>query len=90
MLQPTSPKTQEGLVLIEALLRSHGPQSQWAPAPYAALAVKASLEQGRLDKAKTILDLGLTLDPADSQLQYLYRVVERTESSGERRMTAAH
>jgi hypothetical protein len=90
MIKPASATTQEGVGLIEALLRSHGPQTQWAPAHYAALAVKASLGQGRLEQAKTILELGLKLDPADSQLRYLQRILERAEASGKGRLTAAH
>lgn len=72
-------RKREGADKIAALLERRGPTSDWAPAHYAALAVKASLAEANHLQAQRILNLGLKLDPSDAQLHYLSRIVYRSE-----------
>jgi len=74
-----SDKRKAGVETIAALLRTHQPGSDWSRAHYGALAVKASLADGDLEKAKAILDLALPSDPQDPQLRYLSRLIARAE-----------
>jgi hypothetical protein len=73
-------RKREGADAIAALLENRGPDSDWAPAHYAAQAVKASLAIPDPGRARRILNLGLKLVPDDGQLHYLARIVERKES----------
>lgn len=67
----------EGLNRMEALLRSRKPDAQWNAPACAARAAKVSLLQGQVDRSKALLQLGLQANPADAQLHYLARIVER-------------
>ncbi len=89
LLEPTSSRMQEGVAMIEVALRAYRPGTTWSAAYYAALAVKASLGEHQMEKAKTILGLGLQISPADMQLHYLQRLVERADGTEEGKLTAA-
>src|SRR5207253_2980092 len=74
-----SGKRKDGVEMIATLLRSYHPGSDWSRAHYGALAVKASIAEGDLQKAKNVLELALKFEPQDPQLQYLTRIITRAE-----------
>jgi hypothetical protein len=67
----------EGAAKIAELLERRTADSDWSPGYYAALAVKASLAESDAPQARRILKVALPLAPADDQLLYLNRIVER-------------
>jgi hypothetical protein len=79
LLDANTPRQREGLTLFESLLRQRTEKSDWSPAHYTALAVKASLRSGDTEKAGTLLQLGLRWASDDAQLHYLARVLEREQ-----------
>jgi hypothetical protein len=59
-------------------MKSYDPQqTEWSPAYYADLAVKASLHLGDTAQAKAILLRGLQLEPKSDQLGYIARILGR-------------
>jgi hypothetical protein len=72
-------KRKEGVEIIASLLRNYHRGSDWSRAHYGALAIKASLSDGDVEKAKDILNLALQSDPRNPQLRYLSRLINRTE-----------
>jgi hypothetical protein len=79
LLDPKSPRRRDGISRIEQLLRQRNPSSDWSPAHYTALAVRASLSLGDIEKARTLLQLGLRFAPDEQQFQYLTRIAEREQ-----------
>ena len=87
-IERKSDQRNEGVDAIEELLRSYRPGSDWSAAHYASLAARASLSDGNVDKARSILDLALHLAPADLQLAYLSRIVAREEGARRAQMSS--
>lgn len=78
-LQRTSDKRKQGVETITALMRAYHAGSDWSRPFYGALAIKASIADGDVAQAKTILDLALQSAPQDPQLLYLARLLARVE-----------
>jgi len=76
-LDRDSTRKEEGVKMVELLLRQYGEKSGWPVPYYAALAAKACLSSGNTEQAKTILHLALNLVPTDAELYYLLRIVEQ-------------
>src|SRR5262249_18229092 len=74
-------KRKDGVEIIGSLMRGYHRGSDWSRAHYGALAVKASIAEGDLSKAREILHLALQAAPQDAQLQYLDRGIAGAEST---------
>jgi hypothetical protein len=71
----------DGVEMIASLLGAYHSGSDWSRAHYGAMAVKASLADGDLSKAKHVLELALQAEPQDAQLKYLARLILRAETA---------
>lgn len=63
--------------LLVGLTNYSAREAGWSAAYYAALGVKAALQLGEQDRAKTILLRGLQLEPESIELHYLARIMVR-------------
>lgn len=73
------------VTVIEAILRASkaappAGKRDWAPADYAAAAARACLDHGDVDRARTLVALGLQMDATAHELSYLARVADRWTS----------
>jgi len=74
----TNPSRQkEAVGMIARLLAETNSDTKWPIATYAALAIKISLREGDLARAKDLLQTGLKARPDDTELQYLSRILAR-------------
>jgi len=70
----------EGVTTILDMLRERGDVFHWPAGYCAAQAIKACLTLARPDQAQTLLEEGLKAAPADEELLYLERIMERERS----------
>jgi spermidine synthase len=63
--------------ILDTLHTSKPEELDWSPSHYADLAIKASLRLGDTVAAKSILKLGLEIEPGSPQLAYLSRILNR-------------
>jgi hypothetical protein len=73
---------QESVTAVEAVLsaRTRGApagSTDWSAAHFAAFATRTCLNQGEYERAKTLVALGLAVEPGSQILQYLGRIVVR-------------
>jgi hypothetical protein len=64
-------------VIAEALQRQRTAPWAWDAGGYAALAIKEAMARGDTGYAIQLLKLGLQLAPADPELGYLVRLLDR-------------
>lgn len=79
LLEGPSARRIEGVNLIESMLRDRKPTDDWSAGRYAVLAARTSLGTGDITRTRSLLKLGLQWDPANGELQYFARILEREQ-----------
>ncbi len=87
LLDGPAERRTEGVALIETMLRDRKPTDDWAAGYYAMRATRATLGSGNAVRARALLDLGLQWEPANGELQYFARILER-EKPGDTKLSA--
>jgi hypothetical protein len=78
-LDQNSADKARGILLMEQLLRQRGQHSDWSAPYYAAMAARASVGLGDLERSRQLVELGLQAAPDDPQLLYLTRILQREQ-----------
>jgi spermidine synthase len=84
-LEANPDQRREAIQQIETILGAYREPdsqkaSQWTPSFFAVLGARHSLGLGDYASARRLIELGRKIGPADAQLEYLARIVEREQS----------
>jgi hypothetical protein len=88
-IEVTPERSNEGVRIIEQLLAQRTPDTTWPASAYAALAAKATFNQGDLARTKELVQEGLKARPDNRELQYVARLVEHEEAARVQKLSAA-